>query len=490
MEITTSCTTNELNRLDFKTIPNGSFRVSYAAKKSKTVEFFDDLYTYPPDFRVKWDTIDELHEDLFMSYNYRVLNNSFPFMNVLTDFFHNEENETVKNTKYSLNSYLDGYLNKITSTKFYSKKAKKLQTSLQNVPVYTILNGQGEIVLATSTDSINSDTTNIKRTAYDFCGSFDPLVEKNTQLGLFFMSRNDAEVYLKEIAKLDTEGTKMFGLSIHCFGLDFAYRVTREYHPNIDFRFIPDLTEVQALITPRHTSDSNLVFEDSQQQLRFRRRPVNVIPFFSNINKWVSPFSSFLEKTEYFKGVPIYIVKVNSTSNNLIIESYYKTLDILDNTYGQLSKVISLVTGFGNNRIIQGSLQQQAFSPTTKTYIFFEKKAAAEFCQRYGRQIARYDGNHSGLFKKPKIFVHNLEDFLEMCEDTFAKTRIIDPLGNQQNIDFNLQTTSIIPAKQSILDVDNYFQHNKKSPLKKISQFFDFKYRRLSGFIEILLNTN
>ena len=38
------------------------------------------------------------------------------------------------------------------------------------------------------------------------------------------MSRADAEVYLNEVAKLDTQGTKIFGLSVHCFGLDFAYR--------------------------------------------------------------------------------------------------------------------------------------------------------------------------------------------------------------------------------------------------------------------------
>ena len=63
MEVTTGCTTNNLKLVDYRTIPNGSFRISYPAKKSRTIEFFEDLYTYPPKFRVKWDTIDELHED-------------------------------------------------------------------------------------------------------------------------------------------------------------------------------------------------------------------------------------------------------------------------------------------------------------------------------------------------------------------------------------------------------------------------------------------
>ena len=91
--------------------------------QSKTIEFFDDLYTYPPKFRVKWDTIDELHEDLFMSYNYRVLNDNDPFMDVLTGesvCLNNVRYGGAGKIKYSLNSYIGGYLKKITSTKFRS----------------------------------------------------------------------------------------------------------------------------------------------------------------------------------------------------------------------------------------------------------------------------------------------------------------------------------------------------------------------------------
>ena len=100
METTTGGTTLHLDFLKCQTSPNGSFRIAYPPKKSKTLEFFDDLYTYPPKFRVKWDTIDELHEDLFMSYNYRVRNPNLPFMGVLTDFFSTEDNGVVKKINY------------------------------------------------------------------------------------------------------------------------------------------------------------------------------------------------------------------------------------------------------------------------------------------------------------------------------------------------------------------------------------------------------
>ena len=148
--------------------------------------------------------------------------------------------------------------------------------------------------MANSTDQLETSPNNFNSLLYNFCGNFDHLAEKNSQLGLFFVSRDDAEQYLQEIAKSDPEGTKMFGLSIHCFGLDFAYRVMRDHHPEIDFRIIPELTEVQKLLT-KETSNSNFIFENDQQQLRSRLRPIASIPI---LNKWYSPFYSFLEKDE------------------------------------------------------------------------------------------------------------------------------------------------------------------------------------------------
>eukprot|EP00966_Prymnesium_polylepis_P337363 7392003-Prymnesium_polylepis.1 len=229
-------------------------------------------------------------------------------MDMVTKFSSYEEGEATSKVEYSLNSYIDGYFNKIVSTRFYEKTTRTLQESLQNVPIYVILNGQGEIVLATSTDSSVSTSSAL----YDLSGTFDPLVDNSHQLGLFFLSKKDAEVYRDAMAQSDTS--------------DFAYRVTREHHPNIDFRFIPDLEELQSLMTPRTTGNSSLVFEEGQQQLRLRRRAINVLPLLGNITKWASPFPSFLEKSEYFKGVPIYIVNVNENPTNFVVERFGTTV--------------------------------------------------------------------------------------------------------------------------------------------------------------------
>jgi hypothetical protein len=493
MQTTIGCIENSLPLIDFTTIPHGSFRVAYSQKKSKTIEFFEDLYTYPPQFRVKWNTIDELHEDLFMSYNYRVLSSGLPFMEVLTNFSQNGESGVLKKTNYSFNSYLEGYLNKITSTRLYSNQAKKLQDSLQYVPIYTILNGQGEIVLATSTDKNASDVTGVMQTSYDFCGRFDSLVDSEKQVGLFFMSKQDAQTYLNEIAKSDTQGTKMFGLSIHCFGLDFAYRITREYHPNVDFRFIPNLNEVQTLLTAKNTSDSSLVFDDNQQQLRFRRRSFNILPFFNKVNKKVSPFSSFFEKTEYFKGVPIYVVRSTDSSSSLLVESCYHVFNLFDTVYSRCINCLGTTIGFGNNRILQNSFQTQTSDLNSKTYVFFEKEEAKKFCQQYKRNIARYKGNKmsmlGGFVTKPKIFVHNLEDFLEICEEKLLDSSTTN-ISNDIQYSLDVKDVKFIPAKLSSMDLDNYLEQNQKAPLTNVVQFFDFKVRRLFGFFELLLNTN
>ena len=44
---------------------------------------------------------------------------------------------------------------------------------------------------------------NLQEIFYNFCGDFDTKSKKNYNLGLFFMDRPGAEMYLSEIAKSD-----------------------------------------------------------------------------------------------------------------------------------------------------------------------------------------------------------------------------------------------------------------------------------------------
>lgn len=481
----------------FKELQNSSpetFAINSNIKKSRTIDFFNDLYAYPPKFRIKWDRIDELHNDSFISYNYRTVNSKLPFIKVTSNFLSNNKEEPVEQNTYKLQSYVEGYKNKLATTRIYNKESQQLQIALQEVPVYVITNGMGEIVLANSTNNTNFNPLSITQATYNLCGAFDPLTEQSNKLGLFFMSKHDAELFLDEIITLDPNGTKVLGLSTHCVGLDFAYRVMRSYNPSIDFRIVPDLKEVKNLINLRNLENYHFIFENEQQQLRLRYRSVNPIPIFKSIIKWGGPISSFLENGEYFKGVPIYVVRVRDTPTNFLVHSYYTGINMIDTMYGAIRRGFIMGIGFGKNWILQGSFAKSYPTENATTYVFFEKKAAAAFCQKHGRRILRYPGTYfkilQPLTKKPKIFVYNLEDFLELWEESkiegLSQTRLVST--KQAN---NKDLIKIVPAKSTQADLESYSEQKQKSLTpQKLIQFFQFKYRRFNNFMELVLNSN
>jgi hypothetical protein len=463
---------------------SGTFRITSPPQRSQTLQFFDDLYTYPPKFRVKWNTIDELYEDPLISNHstssVRFLEQKIPFLSRAETVFQPSKISLAGETSYSFNSYLKGFFNKLNSNRFFETSTKPIQKSLEGIPVYAVLNGQQEMVLANAMSS--STTPTLKSVAYNFCGSFDPLVESrgmNSQLGLFFMSLQDATEYLNEIVEVDSEGTQALGLSIHCFGLDLAYRVLREYHPGIDFRLIPNLEEVQKLLKPGSISDRRLMFDESQQQLRIRRRSVNFLPGLSTITKWISPFQSFLQNGEYFKGVPIYIVKIKDTPRNFFTTQYLNTRALCVTVFDQTIQAFATLIGHGDNRLLQGSFAADSSAANTSTYIFFEKADAIEFCNQHSRRIFR-------LKESPaEICVFNLEDFLEIWEDTFDNT-VVQPASSS----YLGKTIKFLPSTMGSFEFQQALEESKMSIPERVLQLVNFKYRRLTGFLKVFLNTN
>jgi hypothetical protein len=209
------------NELVYK--DTGNYQIISNFKNSKTIEFFEYIYSYPPKFTVKCDSLDELTQDLFLENNYGVLEHSFPFIDFAEDLFFQGTSQTAVRQEYSLKNFVNGYFDKLYSSEFYQKKTKQIQETLASVPIFVILNGHKEIVLSKPLNSSRSEarTRAVEKTLYEYCGSFDPLTESNPKLGFFFFTRSDAQTYLQEIAKSDVEGTKTVGLSIHCIGLNF-----------------------------------------------------------------------------------------------------------------------------------------------------------------------------------------------------------------------------------------------------------------------------
>lgn len=445
-------------------------------KNSKVADYFDHIYSYPPKIKIKWDVIDELKEDLFIGSNYGVLEHSFPFVDFIENWFFNELPEEAVSENYKISQYSDGFLNKINSSNFFLKKTKVIQTALSNIPVFVLVNGQGEIQLSKPSNVLGSKTINsyLNEKVYDISGAFDPLVEKKLRLGLFFLDQLDAEKYLNEVARSDFEGTQTVGLSIHCIGLDSAYKITREHHPGIDFRFVPNFNEVKELLV-NNIGKSDMIVEDEQQQLRFRHRNYNLFPYLKKLGAYFSPTSSFLQRNEYFKGIPIYVVQLTSQPRNFWTEQYFHVVGTFDTIYSRTLQHLDRVVGFGHNWIMQGSLEDNSSSNKFENYIFFDKNQALKFSKKNGRNVARYKGGRTSnvefMVRKPKIFVYNLEDFLEDWEE-----KIVNELNenkDSQDTLFKVKSTYFIPPNQ----IKDVLQDIKKDPIKDISQALDVKFR-------------
>lgn len=462
----------------------GNYQIISKLNNSKTTDFFEYLYSYPPKFTVKWDSLDELTQDLFIEHNY--LEHSFPFGDFVEDLFFRAKPQTRTSQDYSLKDFVDGYLNKTFSSNFYNKKTKTIQEALASVPVFVILNGHKEIALSKPINFSRSKVQSnlIKQATYNSCGTFDPLIERHPKLGFFFLNQQDAEHYLQEVAKSDIEGTRTVGLSIHCISLNSAYSITREHHPGVDFRFVPDYKEVKNILTGS-LSKSKLIVDDEQQQLRFRPRSVNFIPYLGKVGRWLLPTRSFLQKNEYFKGVPIYIVQTKKEPRNIIVEQYFNTIDKIDSLWGRLIQLPDSVLGFGHNWIIQGSLKDVDNANNYLNFVFFSEKDATNFVKQQGRKVNKYSGSRTSnikfLIRKPKIFLYNLEDFLELWEETLL---IKKEINSEQNL-LNVENTFFVPTKNDDLQ---QLLNTKKNPIKGIKQTLDVKYRLFNRYVGFLFS--
>ena len=448
-------------------------------KELKTTDYFDYIYSYPPKIKIKWDKLDDLKNDFFVASPYSRKHKLYTD-DFIDDWTFSKVSEKSIFSSYPKSKYFDGFLDKLHSSNFFLKKTKKIQCALSNVPVFVILNGNSEIVLSKPSNVLGSKTptTYLNEKLYDYCGDFDPIVEKKSELGLFFVNYLDAEKYLKEVARNDFEGTNTVSLSIHCISLDSAYRITREYHPGIDFRFVPDFTEVKELLVNK-IGISDTIVADRQQQMRLRYRNTNVFPYLNKLGGYLSPHFSLLQRNEYFKGVPIYIVQLNDKPRNFLFEQYFNIIGRFDVIYARCLQSLNYVAGFGHNWVIEGSIED--LSDKFDNYIFFEKDQAQKFSKKHGRKVVRYKGGRllttEYIVRKPKIFIYNLEDFLENWEDS-----IHGKLTNNKNIAgkiFESENNYFIAPITSSNKLNSFSKNDRSSTFKNVAQSANIKFRVL-----------
>ena len=424
--------------------------ISHEDKEPYAVSFFEDLYTYPPKIKIQWKQLDLVEES----------DKLLP-------------NKIINHPPHKSFSGVRDYMDKVISFDVYSKKIKLLKQTLKDVPVYVIVNGRTEIVVAsTRSKKLNLHDANVlsagpplinpekrisdlppntvtrrqvyKRTLVESVEK--ALSTKSKKFGFIFFDPIEAQYYLdamvirseKKFHHRRDHSIDKVGLSIHCIGLDTAYSLLSRSSSNVDFRFVPSLPEVKAVLEHSSQGDTNseLAVNERQLEQTLSRKALSIISDQYN---------------SAFKGVPIYIVAVKDKSRNL-----FSTLN--DKRDKEKLKFEAL----------QDSEKFKSSSTKTNSsanYIFFDREQALEFCEKYSSRMVS------------PIYTDNLEDFLEL----WGESLVLNTDVTQSFININ-QPTYFIPSKRSIKTLEQYYNRPKDLLGKSIKVWGRRKLSKLYWF--------
>ena len=406
--------------------------ISHEDKEPYAVSFFEDLYTYPPKIKIQWKQLDLVEKS----------DKLLP-------------NKIINHPPHKSFSGVRDYMDKVISSDVYSKKIKLLKQTLKDVPVYVIVNGRTEIVVAsTRSKKFNTIDPNVldpgpllekpelitegneirkvirrqvyKRSVVESVGK--ALSTKSKKFGFIFFDPIEAQYYLdamvarseKKFHHRRDHSIDKVGLSIHCIGLDTAYSLLSRSSSNVDFRFVPSLPEVKAVLEHSSQGDTNseLAINERQLEQTLSRKALSIISDQYN---------------SAFKGVPIYIVVVKDNFEALQDSEKFKSSSTKTNS--------------------------------SANYIFFDREQALEFCEKYSSRMVS------------PIYTDNLEDFLEL----WGESLVLNTDVTQSFININ-QPTYFIPSKRSIKTLEQYYNRPKDSLGKSIKVWGRRKLSKLYWF--------
>jgi len=455
-------------KLNVSSSQNQTFQITHTSQNKKlsvNQEFLRSLYN--SNLQIKWSNFNSIYKK------------SEPNLKVKTQISSPVSNET--------------NVAKFKPHSFYKKRTTALQKKLSHVPVYVVLNGRGELVLA------NPHVTN----------------STDSKIGFFFINRQEAKEYLNNIVASDFIGTKTVGLSIHSVGLDFAYNLTRQSNTHTDFRFVPSFEEIRTLIKSK--KQRSLIFEIPNKQLQ----EVNIKKWkWQNIEnlpkgwKWVKETKNgksrlglkfikrnkreafnkrlslpYLQRThskyQSFKGVPIYIVQtLASEKSNLV--SIKPILGKFENQPLEQQFKNSL-KGHGVNQIFENGMAKE-FQDGISTYVFFNKTQAENFCNQTRTTLKSIQGIKNvdiGTTINSKFRVFNLEDFLETLENKMINPTMLDDERQMKT----LANIHFIPDQEAVNSIKTESQSiQMKQPwLMNKGNRFLLKTKTLFRYLEIAL---
>lgn len=447
----------------------GKVLPSSGAKESDVVYFLEDLYTYPPKIKIQWNQLDLVEESDKLSPNKII-------------------NHPPHKSFFGVRDYMD----KVTSFDVYSKKIKFLKQTLKDVPVYVIVNGRTEIVVASTrskkfhshaalSSGFNLEKGSVQETdvaqksfskSKAYKRTLDKaLSTKSKKFGFIFLDPTEAQIYLDTMVARSERRSHLrrdhsidkVGLSIHCIGLDTAYSLLARSASNVDFRFVPSLTELRALLEHSSQGDTNSELGVNERQLgqTLSGKALSII--------------SAPQYNSTFKGVPIYIVALKDKSRNLFSKLGVDISDLRNSLHGAFisgsDTIIRPSSLEGNYRRDKEKLKFEALQDSQKVkrsstnYIFFDREQALEFGEKYSHRMVS------------PIYTYNLEDFLELSEESLVlNTDVTKSFLNSK------QPTYFIPSKRSIKTLEQYDNRPKDSLRKSINVWGRRKLSKLYWF--------
>jgi hypothetical protein len=212
------------------------------------------------------------------------------------------------------------------SPNFPTKEQKSLLFKLKQVPVYTVVNKQNELVTASTRDYKNSHSFDWIQSKYNeiFFWEYD---EGSVSINLFFMNKEDAASYLHEICKKEPKEAENLGLKIKTIGLDVFYKLNRTSAPKTQNRLVGDLKEIDLLLT-NYSYESTCTMHPKQKYSRdwFQGNPIYVLKFHKSLrDKTIAPYSFqdsyekkliFFSKEDALKAWKVFLAKKSQFSLN------------------------------------------------------------------------------------------------------------------------------------------------------------------------------
>ena len=210
------------------------------------------------------------------------------------------------------------------SPNFPTREQKSLLCKLKQIPVYTVINKQNEIVTASTRDSKSVHSLQWVQNKYNeiFFWKYD---EGSVSINLFFMNKEDAASYLHEICKREPKEAENLGLKIKTIGLDVFYKLNRTSAPKTQSRLVGDLKEINLIIT-KYSSESEYTMHPKQKYSNdwFQGNPIYILKFHKNVrDKTVGQYSFqdsyekkliFFNKEDAMKAWKVFLIKKSQLS--------------------------------------------------------------------------------------------------------------------------------------------------------------------------------